>query len=232
MSLDMFPDAAIDHILRVSEVKTADIMVDIDDVVAPWFHTVDELCRTRWDAHHLPPCTMWKMWEYYGRTQEEWGDVVVSAIQHGLYTTVDPLPGSVEGINRLRWFGHRVHLVTARGFMQNADEIRRWTPEWLERFGVGYDSLVFSKDKVDGMITALGGWTPPDARPTFNYAIDDGGHNYDALDAAGVNVWLCQAPHNVDHPAERRIGSMWEFSQMILEETVPEHLLRGVEASA
>lgn len=198
------------------EVKTADIMVDIDDVVAPWFHTVDELCRTRWDAHHLPPCSVWQMWEHYGRTQEEWGDVVVSAIQHGLYTTVDPLPGSVEAINRLRWFGHRVHLVTARGFMQNARQIREWTPEWLERFGVGYDNLVFAKDKP-AVQAELG--------VTFDYAIDDGGHNYDALNAAGVNVWLCEAPHNASHPAERRTASMWTFAEMIIEETVPEHLL-------
>lgn len=206
-------------------VKTADIMVDIDDVVAPWFDTVDELCRTRWDAHHLPPCSVWSMWEHYGRTQDEWGDVVVSAIQHGLYTTVDAIPGSVEALNRLRWFGHRVHLVTARGFMQNAEQIRAWTPEWLARVGAGYDTLTFAKDKVEAMIDILGGWTPPDARPTFDYAIDDGGHNYDALADAGVNVWLCKAPHNANHRASQRVNSMWEFGEMIIAETVPEELL-------
>jgi hypothetical protein len=151
-----------------------------------------------------------------GRTLEDWHDVVIAAVATGLYTSVDPIPGSVEGGNRLMWFGHRLHFVTARGFMANGGNIRRWTPEWLDFIGAGRTSLTFAKDKVAAQ-EALG--------VTFDYAIDDGGHNYDALDAAGVNVWLCEAPHNKTHPAERRTGSMWDFSTMVVEETVPAQLL-------
>ena len=204
--------------------QTVDIMVDIDDVVTPWFESVDEGCREAWDPEgKLGPCRRWSMWEHYGRTQEEWGSIVESRIAHGLYTTLDPIPGAVEAVNRLRWFGHRVHMVTARGFMANSENIRRWTPEYLQRFGAGYDTLTFAKDKVKAQ-AALG--------LEFDYAIDDGGHNYDALHAAGVPTWLCAAPHNGDHPAERRVDSLWDFANMILAETVPEHILEHIEVSA
>lgn len=203
---------------------TVDVMVDIDDVIAPWFVSVDERCAEAWDPEgKLGPCNVWSMWEHYGRTQEEWGSVVESAISHGLYTTVDPIPGSVEGLNRLRWFGHRVHMVTARGFMANAQNIRRWTPEYLQRFGAGYDTLTFAKDKVKAQ-AALG--------LTYDYAIDDGGHNYDALADAGVNVYLCKAPHNGEHRASQRVDSLWDFANLVLEETVPDHILSTIEATA
>lgn len=193
---------------------TYDIMVDIDDVIVPWFETVDAGCRKAWGDHH-PVCTNWHMWEHYGVTQEEWSDVVIQAVQTGLYHTVDPIPGSVEAINRLRWLGHRIHIVTARGFMANGDNIREWTPEYLERFGIGYDTLTFAKDKVEGMITALGGWTPPDARPSFDFAIDDGMHNYRKLDDAGIEVWLHSAPHNSLEVVERRVDSLWDFAKIV-----------------
>lgn len=203
--------------------ETVDIMIDHDDVVQPWFAPVDEECVRHWGESPKGPCSVWSMWEHYDRTQQEWGLVVESAIQTGLYHTVDPMPGAVEAINRLRWFGHRVHIVTARGFMKNSENIRAWTPAYYERFGIGYDTLTFAKDKVAAQ-EELG--------LLYDYAIDDGGHNYTALWEAGVNVWLCKAPHNANVPAERRIDSLWEFSQMILEETVPEHMLGFVEASA
>jgi hypothetical protein len=203
-------------ILNELGVQTADIMVDIDDVYAPWFHTVDQECVRLWGESPKGPCDNWHMWEHYERTQREWTAAVIGAVATGLYTSVDPIPGSVEGGNRLLWFGHRLHFVTARGFMANAKNIRRWTPEWLDSIGAGRTTLTFAKDKVAAQ-AELG--------VTFDYAIDDGGHNYDALADAGVNVWLCEAPHNKNHRASQRIGSMWDFSTMVLEETVPQHLL-------
>jgi len=208
-------------------IKTSDVMIDIDDVIVPWFDTVDDECRNQWDAHDAPVCTNWHMWEHYGRTQQEWSDVVISCVQKGLYHTIEPIPGAVEGMNLLRWYGHRIHVVTARGFMANGDNIREWTPAYLQNFGAAYDTLTFAKDKVEGMITALGGWTPPDARPSFDYAIDDGYHNFDHLSRAGVNVFLHDAPHNlhIDVDTAFRVKSLWEFAQMIISETVPAHLI-------
>lgn len=202
---------------------TLDIMVDHDDVVQPWFEPVDERCREAWDPEGLlGPCTTWRMHEHYSRTVQEWGKVVSSAVEHGLYTSVDPYPGAVEALNRLRWFGHRVHVVTARGFLANAEKIRAWTPAYYETYGIGYDTLTFAKDKVAAQ-RALG--------LTYDYAIDDGGHNYDALADAGINVWMNKAPHNSDHRASQRVDSLWDFANMVLAETVPAHILEHIEAT-
>lgn len=201
---------------------TVDIMVDVDDVIVPWFETVDAECRAAFDPDGLlGPCEVWSMWEHYKVPQASWEDCVIKAVQTGLYHTVDPFPYAVEAINRLRWFGHRIHIVTARGFMANGDNIREWTPAYLERFGVGYSTLTFAKDKLQAM---------SDLNCVFDYAIDDGGHNYDVLADGGINVWLQEAPHNKQHRASQRVSSLWDFSEMILEETVPAHLL--MEATA
>jgi len=181
-------------------------MVDIDDVIVPWFDTVDAGCREAWDAWDAPVCTNWHMWEHYDRTEDEWADVVIRAVQTGLYHSVEPIPGSVEAINLLRWNGHRIHIVTARGFMANGDNIREWTPKYLENFGIGHDTLTFAKDKVAAQ---------DEIGVKFDLAIDDGLHNYRALDAAGIEVWLHSAPHNSLEVVERRVDSLWEFAQIV-----------------
>lgn len=186
-----------------------DIMVDIDDVIVPWFETVDAKCRKTWDtpANH-PPCQSWHMWEHYGRSRKEWTEVVISCVADGLYHSIEPLPYAKEAVNLLRWDGHRVHIVTARGFMASGGNIREWTPAYLQEFGIGYDTLTFAKDKVAAQ-SELG------AR--FDFAIDDGVHNFTALQADGVNVALHTAPHNVDFETPHRVGSLWEFARRIVE---------------
>lgn len=131
-----------------------------------------------------------------------------------MYEHSHPMPGSVLAWNRLYWELHGeagLHLVTARGFGSNveaAQKIRECTPVWVEEYGIAHDTLTFAKDKVAAQ-EELG--------VRFDYAIDDGVHNYEALDAAGVNVYLLTRPHNADHPG-RRVESIDEFVDMILKE--------------
>lgn len=192
---------------------TLDIMVDIDDVVMPWFETVDAKCREFWGPSPMGPCRTWQMHDHYDRTREEWEDVVIAATAEGLYTDTDPFPGAVEAVNRLRWYGHRVHIVTARGFMANGENIRRWTGEYLHRFGIGHDSLTFSKDKASAQ---------RDLGLVFDFAVDDSLRNFEDLSIAGVKTYLHDAPHNRPHvhvPPSSRVSSLWEFANIVLEET-------------
>lgn len=189
--------------------ETLDIMVDVDDVIVPWFETVDRECRLAW-GDHPEVCSVWSMWEHWGRTRDEWAEVVIRATENGLYTSVEPLPGSVEAINRLRWYGHRVHIVTARGFMENGSRIRQWTHEYLHNFAIGHDSVTFAKDKVKAQ-AELG--------LTYDWAIDDGLHNFEALSDAEVNVWLQDAPHNRHFETDFRVQSLWEFANKVLQTT-------------
>lgn len=192
--------------------QTFDVMVDIDDVVLPWFHTVDQMCIDAWGPAPSGPCRSWSMHEHYGRTREEWEQIVIQATAMGLYTSTDPFPGAAEALRRIHWYGHRIHVVTARGFMANGENIRQWTRDYFTTFALPYETLTFAKDKPRAMERL-------DVR--FDFAIDDGVHNFEALVEAGVPTWLHDAPHNLDYPAppERRVSSLWEFSNLVLETT-------------
>lgn len=181
-----------------------DIMVDIDDVIMPWAETVHLSCGEL-GLHDGKPYTSWQMWDDYGCTKEDWLRGVQRAVENGLYTSTLPYPGAVEAINLLRWEGHRIHIVTARGFMAKGKQIQQWTKDYLRDFGIGHDSLVFAKDKAEAMFLH-------DLR--FDLAVDDGVHNYLDLARAGVEVWLLDAPHNQSFEAERRVSSLWDFAKI------------------
>lgn len=187
------------------------VMGDIDDVFFPWADEVHRRCGVAGLHDGSQPWGSWHMWEDYGCSKEAWLDVVAQATIDGMYTDTKPFPGSVEAWNRLLWhFGERIalHMVTARGFMANGQEIRDWTPAWLDEFGIAYDTLHFAQEKA--AVQAEVG--------RFDYAIDDGIHNYKALDSAGVKVYLLTRPHNKDFPAARRVASIDEFVDTIIEE--------------
>lgn len=194
----------------VRGLSTADIMVDIDDVLFPWADEVHRRSGIAGLHDGSAPWKTWHMWEDYGCSKEAWLDVIADATLDGMYTDTPPYADAAEAIRRLWWNGHKVHMVTARGFMEHADEIRRWTPDWLAEFGIPYDTLHFAKDKVA---------VQHELAIRYDWAIDDGVHNYEALDAAGVEVYLLTRPHNETFPATRRVATVGEFVDMILEET-------------
>lgn len=190
-----------------------DIMVDYDDVVFPWSDIMHE-----WSGKHglhdgTGTWKSWTPWVDYGCSKAEWLDAVGAATLAGVYADTPPMPGSVEALRRLYIAGHRLHIVTARGFVMeggpdNTAQIREWTYQHVWEFAVPYHTLTFSKDKA-GAQQELG--------VNFDFAIDDGVHNYEALDEAGVPVYILTRPHNADFPAERRVNTVDEFADMILE---------------
>lgn len=184
-----------------------DIMIDIDDVIVPWFETVDRMCVERWGLPAAGSCRTWSMHEHYGRTREEWEAIVISATTQGLYTSTDPFPGSVEALRRLYWAGHRLHIVTARGFMANGENIRAWTRQYLADYAVPHETLTFARDKYEAM-EAL--------EVTFDFAVDDGLHNFTHLLDRGVPVYLHDAPHNRHFETDRRVASLWDFANIVL----------------
>lgn len=184
------------------------VMIDIDEPLFPWAHTIHEACREA-GLHDLPTWKTWHMWEDYGCEKDAWLEVVARLTADGMYLTAPAVVGAAEAVRRLYWEGHHIHLVTARGFMEHADDIRRWTPEWLAASGVPYETLTFSQNKP-AVQEELG--------VRFDFAIDDGIHNYQALDNAGVQVYLLDQPHNAEFPAERRVFTMSEFADIVTKE--------------
>lgn len=179
------------------------LMIDIDDVLFPWADGIHQRCQD-YGLHDGIPYTGWHMWEDYGVDKEDWIEVVTRATHDGFYLE-PPIPGAVESLRGLAK-DHYVHLVTARGFMRLGDQIREWTRQWVERYNVPHVTLTFAKDKVQAQ---------HDLGVQFDVAVDDGPHNYEALDSAGVLVYLHDQPHNRHLDIERRIHSMGEFAHRV-----------------
>ena len=190
------------------------VMGDIDDCLFPWSDEIHARSHAAGLHDNTEPWKTWHPWEDYGCTAGAWWAVVNQALEDGMYEHARPIPGSVLGWNRLYWELHGMaglHLVTARGFgsnMDGAQKIREATPIWVEEYGIAHDTLTFAKDKVAAQ-AELG--------VRFDYAIDDGVHNYEALDADGVKVYLLSRPHNAGHPG-RRVETIDEFVDIILKE--------------
>ena len=190
--------------------RQLDLMVDIDDVIFPTMQSIHDralaaglhdgsakMAWSGWESYRLPngdPCPPQVYWDL-------WSDFALD----GGYVKTEPIPGAVEALRWLMWEGHRIHLVTARGFMNHAEDIRRWTPQWVEEFAVPHTSLTFAQDKVSAM-HELGVF--------FDSALDDSPKNWGHLEAAGVHAFLQDHEHNrdADVSPERRIDTLWEWA--------------------
>jgi uncharacterized HAD superfamily protein len=184
--------------------QTFDLMVDIDDVVFPLIDQIHEIARQR-GYHDGSVGPEWSA-SQYGVPEDDYWDLWAEFTLADGYLNTEPRPDDLAALRFLMWEGHRIHLVTARGFMANAERIREWTPQWLEEYAVPHASLTFSQDKPAAQ-EQLG--------VRFDFAIDDHPKNYAALDSAGVEVYLLDHHHNRLADVERRVPSVWEWAYII-----------------
>jgi len=79
------------------------------------------------------------------------------------YADVIPLPGATEKLRQLKHEGHTIIVYTARN-MRSAHgnigvataNVGKMTLEWLDRYGIPYDEVVFGKPYGDIYIDDLG----------------------------------------------------------------------------
>ena len=183
----------------------AEIMLDVDDVVMPWSEPVRDVAV---DMGIIPPGTTWSSWTPWidwGISQDRWHDILTTASVRGLYTKTAPFVDAANTINRLIWEGHNIHVVTAR----MGDFIEEITPTWFSDSGIGYKTMTFARDKVAAQ-QELG--------IEFDYAVDDGPHNFDELMLAGVQTYLMDQPHNRHLTTPMRVRSLTEFGWRIMKE--------------
>lgn len=184
---------------------TYDIGIDYDDVLYPWSDTAHGLCEAA-GITNGQVVSQWHMWKDYGCTEQEVWNVLAENTLNGSLYAAWPYPGVLAQLRRLRAYGHRVHIVTARGFGKHGELIQALTREQASEWNLPLDSLTFSHDK---------------SVVPCDFFLDDGLHNYDPLDAKGVEVYLMNRPHNqvTDRP-RRRVSSVKEFADLILERAV------------
>lgn len=182
------------------------VIFDIDDCLMPWAETVHLKCIEAGIALPGSSWTKWSMWEDYGSTKEAWLEVVNAQVTPGGLYHQPPYPGVLEAIDDLWQAGHEVHLVTARGFFDHAEQIRAWTEDWVSTYHIP-SKLHFAKDK--GRVAKEIGAT---------HAIDDAMHNIEDLVKAGVDAYLMTQPHNAGlyYRPDRRVPNVPEFVKRIL----------------
>lgn len=155
------------------------VALDMDQVIcdiSPW---LDNLARLRGDAP-LNAKTLAMMEEY----------------KHEFYTSgrfgseFTPVEGAVEGVRKLQTLGYKIVIITARPQWQYK-RLYGDTIDWLRRYGVPHDFLLFNKDKVEAICTHL-----KPAWPAF--FVEDLPKNAMSLAAAGVPVLLFKTKDNVD----------------------------------
>lgn len=186
-----------------------DIMIDVDDVIFPLIDSIHNIAFDRGLHDGTRPAENWVGWEQYGCTEEVYWDLWADFALADGYRTTAPIPGAAEAVRRLRWEGHRIHVVTARGFLARADEIRSWTPEWLETYGIPHDTLTFAQDKVAAQ---------EEIGARFDFAIDDRFGTVEKLRADGVGAYLMHHGHNAQVETDLRVYTMDEFVDVVLAE--------------
>lgn len=79
------------------------------------------------------------------------------------YADVLPLEGSIETLNRLREEGHYIIIMTARNMATLENNVGKIIAkqgpvvfEWLEKYKVPYDELLFGKPNADYFIDDKG----------------------------------------------------------------------------
>lgn len=144
------------------------------------------------------PNPYWDWYKDWGWTSKQFVDFCHEAADCGCLFDGPTRPGWVEGMNALTAAGHYIVIITDRTFGSNPSVSHKITEEWLRKHGVYYDELIFSADKACR-------WT--------DFYIDDKIENYDALHAAGTNVFLLNRPWNEvpGGDARQRIDTMDEY---------------------
>lgn len=202
--------------------RPLNLMVDIDEVIFPMIDTVHAIAHELGLHDNSQPMRTWEGWRQYGCTEEAYWDVWRVFHDRNGYLETPPIPSEIQALRDLAFDGHRINLVTARGFMANAEPIRQATQAWVEEFAVPHVSLTFAKDKP-GTQRILG---------RFDGAVDDSPRNVARLRADGVPTWLMSHPHNEGMPDDARVYSIAQWRNRLeakYGDTTAPHLVRGVE---
>lgn len=181
----------------------ARVGIDLDGVC---YDFAASLRRYLWGWHRFeesacPEPTRWEFYEDWGLSLKDFLRMCHEGVDAGvIFTWGNPFPGVTEALSALRRAGHTLHVVTDRSFGSNGRS-EAATRSWLDRHRLPFDSITFTSDKT--VVRA-------------DYFIDDKIENYDALHAAGVEVYLFDRPWNQanGHPRDR-VSSFAEFVEKV-----------------
>jgi hypothetical protein len=194
---------------KIRDLSVLDLMVDIDEVICPTIDTIHALAHEAGLHDNSRPMQTWAGYEQYQCPPEVYWDLWSNFALSGGYVNTEPIPGAVEALREAYFEGHRIHLVTARGFMNHASDIRKWTPEWVADFAIPWHTLVYTRDKVGAQ---------RDLGIRFDYSFDDSPKNTTKLREDRVMAYLVDHPHNEGFEYDLRVPNLAAGIEIALKE--------------
>lgn len=180
---------------------------DIDDVLLHTYPALHEVCVREGLTNGVVP-TSWYPYEEYGCSRDAWVEALGAAAREGyLYRDIPPDDDALRAMRELYFDGHEIHLITARGFLGEADIIAEHTEGWLVEYGVPHHSLSYSQTKGEDAV-----------RLGLDYFLDDNEKNWRQVAATGTVSYLLDRTWNRDIGAGMfRVQSVRSFADIIKE---------------
>ena len=124
----------------------------------------------------------------------------------GRFREMAAVPGAAAGLARISASGIKIVLITARPQWQYK-RLHSDTVYWLNREGMTYDLLLFSRNKVEAVYDHV--------RPAWPIAfVEDHPSNADAIAEAGIQVLLYDQPHNRHVSAKQGITRVASWTEI------------------
>lgn len=181
----------------------ARIGIDLDGVCYPFDEAIRRYMYYRhdWSFDRMPEPTNWHFYEGWGMTQADFDRYCHESVNEGyLFRVCAPYSNVASSLDRLRAAGHSIHIVTARDY-GHPGFAEKDTVTWLDKFGIPYDTITFSRDKTI---------------VRTDWFIEDNIKNYEALNKGWCIPVLMDQPWNREAPGHyRRAKSMNDFADMI-----------------
>jgi hypothetical protein len=177
-----------------------DIGYDWDGVISSFHSSVNKWLKM--NGYDLKASqTNWDFWTEWGWSNAKFHKFWVDGVRAGVIFASRPYQGAVEGINSVYDAGHKVHIITHRGWKKHPGLAEELTAKIADDIGLKYHSLTFSADKTCVKTDMM---------------VDDKPENYEDLKKAGTDAYLLSRPWNKHIQGVQRVRSAAEFSRIVL----------------
>lgn len=185
-----------------------EVASDLDVVIYPFPEQFTEVAQQRLRRELVPDYRQWRFWAHWGIDQDTFHDIYLHGLSNGrLFGEGQPVPGSVEALQRVADHGGAVHIITARSLPGWEAQIREATSSWLHDYGVPHHHLTVCDDVVAKTSVVSG---VPVA------AIDDLPAHVDAWRDAGTPAALYDHPHNRSAGDPHRVVGWEQAGQFLI----------------
>jgi len=142
----------------------------------------------------------WNFYEDWGWTFAQFKELVDYGVDQGIIFSGHWRPGAIEAVKWVKKMGHEVIIITDRSWGTDPMNSQRNTIKAFAEAGIEYDELHFSTDKCCVQTDMF---------------VEDKIDNYDALKAAGTDVYLIDRAWNQEDDDRMRIPNVMVYANIV-----------------